>query len=108
MNCEGQMGGCASRREFLGGIAAANGGFGYIQTTWHHLRGFDWVRMFRFGSSAAWGTPVRGRGPHGASPQFDTEFANVLRLPGHDMKLTDSRDTGTYENQITPSWWLDN
>ena len=87
---------------------AANGGFGYIQTTWHHLRGFDWVRMFRFGASAAWGTPVRGRGQHGASPQFDTEFANVLRLPGHDMKLTDSRDTGTYENQITPSWWLDN
>ena len=84
------------------------GGFGIIETTWHHLRGSDWVNMFRYGSSAAWGTPVRGTGSHGASPQFDTEFAIVLRLVGHDMKVTDYLDTGHLNYQVPPGWWIDN
>ena len=83
------------------------GGFGYIQTTWHHLRGADWVKMYRFGSSAAWGTPVRGKGYHGSTPQFDIEFANALRMVGHDMKVTAGRDTGIFEHQVPPAWWLD-
>ena len=86
-------------------FVARVGGFGYIQTTWHHLRGNDWVKMYRYGASAAWGTAVRGTGQHGPTPQFDTEFANALRFVGHDMKATDSRDTGTYEYQIPPAWW---
>ena len=84
------------------------GGFGYLQTTWHHLRGADWVRMYRYGSSAAWGTPVKGTGWYGISPQFDTQFANALRMVGHDMKVTDYRDTGHVDYQIPPSWWIDN
>ena len=84
------------------------GGFGYIQTTWHHLRGWDWVQMYRYGSSAAWGTDVRGKGGHGATPQFDTEFAIPLRLVGHDMKATDYLDTGHLNYQVPPGWWVDN
>lgn len=85
------------------------GGFGYLQTTWHHLRGADWVRMYRYGSSAAWGTPVKGKGWDGSiSPQFDTQFANALRMVGHDMKVKDYRDTGHVDYQIPPSWWIDN
>ena len=84
------------------------GGFGIVETTWHHLRGIDWVRMFRYGASAAWGTPVRGTGVHGATPQFDTEFAVPLRLVGHDMKSTDYLDTGHLNYQVPPAWWVDN
>ena len=84
------------------------GGFGIVETTWHHLRGSDWVRMFRYGASAAWGTPVRGTGGHGATPQFDTEFAVPLRLVGHDMKSTDYLDTGHLNYQVPPGWWVDN
>ena len=79
------------------------GGFGIIETTWHHLRGSDWVKMFRYGSSAAWGTPVRG-----GMPQYDSGFAIPLRLVGHDMKVKDYRDTGHVEYQIPPAWWVDN
>ena len=79
------------------------GGFGIIETTWHHLRGSDWVKMFRYGSSAAWGTPVRG-----GMPQYDSGFAIPLRLVGHDMKAKDYRDTGHVEYQIPPAWWMDN
>ncbi len=79
------------------------GGFGLLETTWHHLRGNDWVRMYRFASSAAWGTPVRG-----AAPQFDTIFANALRMVGHDMKVTDYLDTGHLNYQVPPGWWVDN
>ena len=89
--------------DFLAGI----GGFGIIETTWHHLRGGDWVKMYRYGSSAAWGTPVRGKGSHGASPQFDTEFANALRMVGCDMKVSNYLDTGHYNNQVPPGWWAD-
>ena len=83
------------------------GGFGIIETTWHHMRGRDWVNMFRYGAAAAWGTPVRG-GKHGPTPQFDTEFANALRMVGRDMKVTGYRDTGHVEYQVPPSWWIDN
>ena len=90
--------------DFIAGI----GGFGIIETTWHHLRGADWVKMYRYGASAAWGTPVRGKGGHGATPQFDTEFAVVLRLVGHDMGVTDYLDTGHLNYQVPPTWWIDN
>ena len=83
-------------------------GFGYIQTTWHHLRGSDWINMYRFGSSAAWGSELRNKERLGTIPQFDSEFANALRLVGHDMKVTDYRDTGHVDYQIPPSWWIDN
>ena len=76
------------------------GGFGYVQTTWHHLRGRDWVDMYRYGSSAAWGTPVEP-----VAPQYDTQFANALRMVGRDMKATDYLDTGHYNYQVPPAWW---
>ena len=90
--------------DFIAGI----GGFGYIQTTWHHLRGYDWVKMYRCGASAAWGSPLRGKGGGSPTPQFDTEFANVLRMVGHDMKVSDYLDTGHLNNQVPPGWWVDN
>ncbi len=84
------------------------GGFGFIETTWHHLRGGDWVNMYRYGAAAAWGTPVRGGGGyHGATPQYDTEFGTALRLVGHDMKVTDYLDSGHVNHQVTPEWWID-
>ena len=83
-------------------------GFGVIETTWHHLRGQDWVKMYRYGSSAAWGTPVRGTMRHGATPLYDTEFAIPLRLVGYDMKLADYLDTGILNYQVPPGWWVDN
>ena len=84
------------------------GGFGFIETTWHHLRGGDWVKMYRYGASAAWGTPVRGGGGYyGATPQYDTEFSTALRLVGHDMKVTDYLDSGHVNHQVTPEWWID-
>ena len=89
--------------DFLAGI----GGFGIVETTWHHLRGRDWEKMFRYGASAAWGTPVRC-GDGKAIPQYDTEIAIPLRLVGHDMGVVDYRDTGNVEYQVTPSWWIDN
>ena len=72
------------------------------------MRGREWVKMFRYGSCAAWGATVRGRDSHGATPQFDTEFATVLRMVGHDMKLTGYRDAGLVDHQVPPSWWVDN
>ena len=79
------------------------GGFGYVQTTWHHLRGGDWMETYRHGASAAWGTAVvRG------TPQYDVAFATALRLVGHDMKVSDPADTGTYNHQMPPAWWIDN
>ena len=64
--------------------------------------------MYRFGSSAAWGSELRNKERLGTIPQFDSEFANALRLVGHDMKVTDYRDTGHVDYQIPPSWWIDN
>lgn len=74
-----------------------------LSMTRHHLRWRDWVKMYRYGASAAWGTPVRGTGGDGAAPQYDTEFALPLRLVGHNMKVKDYRDTGHVDYQIPPS-----
>ena len=74
------------------------GGFGFIATTWHHLRGRDWEKMYKYGSYAAWGSPV----------SHDVTFQRSLRLVGNDMKVTDYLDTGYLNNQIPPSWWIDN
>ena len=79
---------------------ASIGGFGYIQTTWHHLRGTDWVKMYRCGSSAAWGSAIPP-----VAPMYDTTFGTALRLVGQDMKVTDYLDTGHFNHQIPPSWW---
>ena len=74
------------------------GGFGFIETTWHHLRGSEWERMYQSASHAAWGSMVS----HGASFQLS------LRLVGHDMKVTDYLDTGYLNYQVPPGWWVDN
>jgi len=74
------------------------GGFGFIETTWHHLRGKEWERMYMSASHAAWGSPVS----HGVS------FQRSLRLVGHDMKVTDYLDTGYLNYQVPPGWWVDN
>ena len=71
------------------------GGFGFIATTWHHLYGKDWQKMYMGAGHAAWGSPVS----HGVS------FQRSLRLVGHDMKVTDYLDTGYLNNQIPPAWW---
>ncbi len=78
-------------------------GFGLLETTWHCLRRSDWIDMYRHASSAAWGSPVRGK-----APQFDTTFALLLRMVGHDMKVTDARDTGVADYQLPPAWWHGN
>ena len=77
------------------------GGFGYIQTTWHRLRGPDWVKMYRYGSSAAWGSAIPP-----TAPMYDTAFGTALRLVGQDMKVTDYLDTGHLNHQVPPSWWM--
>jgi len=74
------------------------GGFGLIETTWHHLRGREWEQMFMSASKAAWGSDVS----HGVS------FQRSLRLVGHDMKVTDYLDTGYLNYQVPPGWWVDN
>lgn len=84
------------------------GGFGFLETTWHHLRGRDWVRMYRFGSAAAWGSREPGAGGYGTTPQSDVMFDRALRMVGHDMRLADYRDTGHVDHQVPPSWWIDN
>ena len=73
------------------------GGFGMLETTWHHLRGGDWRNMYRFAAAAAWGTPVVT-----APTQFDTPFANALRFVGQDMKVAEPEDTGDVEYQLSP------
>ena len=72
-----------------------NGGFGFIETTWHHLRGKDWEKMYMNASKAAWGSDV----------SHDVTFQRSLRLVGHDMKVTDYLDTGYLNNQVPPGWW---
>jgi len=74
------------------------GGFGIIETTWHHLRGKEWEKMYRSSAFAAWGSPV----------SHDVSFQRSLRLVGNDMKVTDYLDTGYLNNQVPPGWWVDN
>lgn len=71
------------------------GGFGFIETTWHHLRGKDWESMYKGAGFAAWGSPV----------SHDVPFKHSLRLIGNDMKVKDYRDTGHLNNQVPPAWW---
>ncbi len=89
-------------------FVAKIGGFGFLETTWHHLRERDWNAMYRYSASAAWGTPVGRVARHGPTPQYDTLFGNMLRMVGHDMKVKDYRDTGNVDHQLPPSWWIDN
>ena len=79
------------------------GGFGFVETTWHHLRGGDWANMYKHASAAAWGTALPP-----SPPMFDTPFGTALRLVGHDMKTTDYLDTGLLNHQVPPSWFVDN
>ncbi len=79
------------------------GGFGIIETTWHHLRGNDWINMYKYASAAAWGTSIPAK-----PPMFDTPFATALRLIGNDMKTSDYLDTGHLNYQVPPGWWVDN
>ena len=74
------------------------GGFGFIETTWHHLRGNDWEKMYMSAAHAAWGSPVS----HGVS------FQRSLRLVGNDMKVDSYLDTGHLNYQVPPGWWVDN
>ena len=80
--------------DYIAGI----GGFGFIETTWHHLRGEAWEKMYMSAAHAAWGSPVS----HGVS------FQRSLRMVGADMKIDDYLDTGHLNNQVPPAWWIDN
>ena len=72
-----------------------NGGFGFIETTWHHLRGSEWEKMYMSSAHAAWGSVV----------SHEVSFQRSLRLVGNDMKVTDYLDTGYLNNQVPPAWW---
>ena len=73
-------------------------GLGFIETTWHHLRGKDWETMYKHGAHAAWGSPV----------SHDVSFQRSLRLIGQDMKVKDYLDTGHLNYQVAPAWWVNN
>ena len=77
----------------MGEYLAKNGGFGFIQTTWHTLSAKSWEKMYKLGSNAAWGSPVS----HGVS------FQRSLRLVGGDMKNKDYLDTGYRNFQVSPA-----
>jgi hypothetical protein len=70
------------------------GGFGFVETTWHRLRGDVWEKMFMSAGHAAWGSPVS----HGVS------FERSLRLIGADMKINNYLDTGHMNHQIPPTY----
>jgi hypothetical protein len=72
-------------------------GFGFVETTWHHLSGKEWEQMFMSAAPAAWGSSVS----HGVS------FERSLRLVGADMKVSDYLDTGHLNNQVPHRWWGD-
>ena len=72
-----------------------NGGFGFVETTWHHLRGSEWEKMYMSSAHAAWGSVV----------SHEVSFQRSLRLVGNDMKVTDYLDTGYLNNQVPPAWW---
>ena len=72
-----------------------NGGFGFIETTWHYLRGSEWEKMYMSSAHAAWGSVV----------SHEVSFQRSLRLVGNDMKVTDYLDTGYLNNQVPPAWW---
>ena len=74
------------------------GGFGFIETTWHHLFGRNWQKMYTGSAFAAWGSPV----------SHDVSFQRSLRLVGQDMKVDDYLDTGFLNYQVSPGWWVNN
>ena len=84
------------------------GGFGFLETTWTSLHGWDWPKIYRFASAAAWGSKTPSQGRYGTTPQSDVMFDRALRMVGHDMRLSDYRDTGHVDHQVPPSWWIDN
>ena len=43
--------------------------------------------------------------PVGAPPLYDSLFARALRFVGHDMHISDKRDTGIYDEEIPELWW---
>ena len=69
------------------------GGFGFIETTWHTMSGKNWEKMFLSASHAAWGSPVS----HGVS------FERSLRIVGTDMKNKSYLDAGHINNQVPPT-----
>lgn len=81
------------------------GGFGFLETTWNSLHGWNWPKIYRFASAAAWGSKTPSQGRYGTTPQCDVMFDRALRMVGHDMKVSDYRDTGTVNEQIPPNWW---
>ena len=95
---------CESMRP-MADFIASNNGFGFMLTTWLQMHGPKWAKMFRYAAAAAWGTPVRGTGKFGATPQHDVEFSSALRMIGHDMKVKDYKDTGVMNLQRASDWW---
>lgn len=81
------------------------GGFGFLETTWNSQHGWNWPKIYRFASAAAWGSKTPSQGRYGTTPQCDVMFDRALRMVGHDMKVSDYRDTGTVNEQIPPNWW---
>ena len=71
------------------------GGFGIVETTWHHLYGKAWEKMYQSAAYAAWGSVV----------SHEVSFQRSLRLVGYDMKVTDYLDTGYLNYQVPPAWW---
>ena len=70
------------------------GGFGFVETTWHRLRGKEWEKMYMSAGYAAWGSPVS----HGVPVE------RSLRLVSRDMKVENYLDTGHLNYQIPPSY----
>ena len=78
-------------------IVKTPGGFGFIETTWHRLRGKEWRLMYMRAADAAWGSSV----------SHDVSFQRSLRMVDGDMKVTDYLDTG-YLNTQVPSEYSGN
>lgn len=78
-------------------IVKTPGGFGFIETTWHRLRGKEWRQMYMRAADAAWGSSV----------SHNVSFQRSLRMVDGDMKVTDYLDTG-YLNTQVPSEYSGN
>jgi hypothetical protein len=72
----------------------SKGAFGFIETTWHRLRGKEWEKMYKNAAHAAWGSPVS----HGVP------YQRSLRLISKDMKIKNYLDAGRINYQIPPSY----
>ena len=78
-----------------GRYARENGLFGMLETVWHHFRGQEFANMMMWASGAAWG----GGEPHGTV--WTTPFAVHWRQVGWDMGITDPREHGYFDTQVT-------